>query len=320
MYRMVTAFIVASSFALPDSPQTPAPGPSDGLAKAIEVYEAEVAIVKTDVLSALEREKDRILESRSKAEAKIADLEKLSRQKEAFDKHGQLSADIILRLNGHEGIQRLDRARSQLLRDFDAAAEGYVRTDLNAARDILNRKATFRTSGRIDTATSSNTSGTGRVLSGELPTQTPASANLLRDNSEIEVWRKYVVAPCQGHFVVKDKELEFHCDKVDGTAFHVQFSQLIPTLVEGKEYELEFEVKGEVDRNFRVTVSVDRPDYHDIGFRMSKLQATTSYRSHTYTFVAKKGTEGPHRLVFDLGEQTGSITLRNLSLRRKASG
>lgn len=149
---------------------------------------------------------------------------------------------------------------------------------------------------------------------------TPAAAdgeNLLKPTNELRTWRFELRDGGKGEIKAVDDAIVFTTTEIDGTNWHVQAVQTNLDLKEGQQYVISFEIKAEQPRSVNVTAGIDQPDWHYFGLDESVF-ATTEYKPKQFTFTATDVVPKKNRISFVLGEEKGTVYVRNLVLKAKS--
>jgi len=140
--------------------------------------------------------------------------------------------------------------------------------------------------------------------------------NLLKPTADTGSWNMEALKPAEGSAMAKDREIQFVASKVDGTDWHVQVFQTDLNLVEGERYTVKFRVRSPDNRGYSLRAMIDVEDYHEIGLRQ-ELFAAKHFREESFTFTAKGVVPGKCRIGFVLGDEKGTLIIKNMTLTKE---
>ncbi|MBC8103933.1 MAG: carbohydrate binding domain-containing protein [Cytophagales bacterium] len=101
---------------------------------------------------------------------------------------------------------------------------------------------------------------------------------------------------------------------VDGTDWHIQAQLTGLDLKEGANYTLRFRAKADTVRRLKINAGLDQADWRRVGME-ADASLGTDWQTYQYTFAASQVVPGHSRIAFVLGDQIGTISLRDVSLR-----
>jgi hypothetical protein len=105
--------------------------------------------------------------------------------------------------------------------------------------------------------------------------------------------------------------------KIDATGWHVQAHFTGLNLTEGKTYTVAFQAKvpeGAAARTLSVNTALDQADWHRVGLDTS-VKVGSSWKTYRAFFTAQNVVAGHCRLTFGLGNQAGTVQIRDVSLQ-----
>ncbi len=149
-----------------------------------------------------------------------------------------------------------------------------------------------------------------RLLVGGEPT------NLLKPVADVKSWKFAQVAPATGSIKATEREIHFVTTEVDGTDWHVQGFQVDLNLEEGRTYRVKFKARSTGLRGYSLRAMIDTVDYHEIGLR-EELFASKHYREENITFTAIGVVEGKNRIGFVLGDEKGTLIIKDMTLTKE---
>jgi hypothetical protein len=118
---------------------------------------------------------------------------------------------------------------------------------------------------------------------------------------------------------VADDSVTFDAKKLTGTNWHLQVFQTDLDLKEGQEYTLKVKVSATKRRSFTLVATIDQEDWHEIGLH-EDVSADKEARTLDFTFRATGvATNKKNRIGFMLGDETGDLTIKEMTLTEKAS-
>jgi WD40 repeat protein len=101
---------------------------------------------------------------------------------------------------------------------------------------------------------------------------------------------------------------------VDGTNWHTQLSQFFDDLREGATYRVQFRARAETMTKLVLVAQIGVADWHDIGL-LEEVPLSKDWRDYQYQFQAK-GIAAVNEVVYNVGEQLGTVWISGLSLTK----
>ena len=147
-------------------------------------------------------------------------------------------------------------------------------------------------------------------------TVTAAPKNLLKPTAKIGNWQFEQLEEATGTIATDGDALAITVTKVDGTEWHLQVFQPGLDLKEGKTYVVTGKARASVQRVGQIYAGVNEDDYHPIGLDEA-LDLTPTWRDFTFTFTADSVAAKNNRLGFSLGQEKGTIWLKDVTLAEK---
>ena len=141
-------------------------------------------------------------------------------------------------------------------------------------------------------------------------------APLLKPTADLKSWQFEETDGAKGAVKVDDGAFALTATKVDYTDWHVQAFQAGLDLGEGKEYVLSFAARSSVKRVAQVYVGINEDDYHAVGLD-EVLSLSSEWKSFTFTFKAEGVAAKNNRLGFIVGQETGTVWLKDVTLAPK---
>lgn len=99
--------------------------------------------------------------------------------------------------------------------------------------------------------------------------------------------------------------------------WHIELAQNGLDLEQGETYTLSFWARADQKRPLTIVSSIDMPDWHRIA-PDSQLTLTPDWKRLSVSFTAAHTAKAHNRIVFLLGDATGTIDLADVSLQREA--
>jgi hypothetical protein len=99
--------------------------------------------------------------------------------------------------------------------------------------------------------------------------------------------------------------------------WHIELGQNGLDLEQGETYTLSFWARADKTRPLTIVSSIDMPDWHRIA-PDSQLTLSPDWKRLSVSFTAAHTAKGHNRVVFLLGDTTGTIDLADVSLQREA--
>ena len=153
--------------------------------------------------------------------------------------------------------------------------------------------------------------------------------DLLRDgqfSSGNAYWKFETKPPADGAMDVQPRSsappgvasmvAHFHVKEAGQENWHVQATQTGLDLDQGENYTLSFWARADRSRPLTIVASLDMPDWHRIAPDTS-LSLTPEWKKLTLTFTAAHTVPKHSRIVFVLGDATGTVDLADVSLKHE---
>jgi hypothetical protein len=140
--------------------------------------------------------------------------------------------------------------------------------------------------------------------------------NLLKPVDKDSSWRLELAGGGKGALEIADAAAVFKVTKTTGTNWHVQAFQVDLDLQNGKEYTVKLKMSAPQPRGVTVAAMIDKDDWHDIGLHES-FTVGKDLKAFEYTFRAANVAEKKNRIGFILGEETGDVVVKEMTLTEK---
>ncbi len=141
------------------------------------------------------------------------------------------------------------------------------------------------------------------------------SKNLLKPTAKKESWRLELQETTKGEMESTADEIHFNASEIDGTNWHVQVFQTDLDLEEGKSYTVTFKAHSPDNRGYSLVAMIDQDDWHEIGLH-EDLTATKEVREEKFTFVATGVAANKNRIGFVLGDEEGTLIVKDMVLTK----
>jgi hypothetical protein len=141
--------------------------------------------------------------------------------------------------------------------------------------------------------------------------------NLLKPVNKAESWRLEEHEGGKGTLKAIDDAVVIDVTKVTGTNWHVQAFQVDLDLKEGKEYTLKLKLAASHPRKVLLIASIGTEDWHEIGLH-EDLSVEKEVRSFDFTFRATGVVAMKNRIGFVMGDETGDLIVKDMTLTEKA--
>lgn len=141
--------------------------------------------------------------------------------------------------------------------------------------------------------------------------------NLLKPINKAESWRFEEHEGAKGSLKITDDAAVFNASKVTGTNWHVQAFQVDLDLKEGKEYTVKLKLSASQSRRLLLVATIDKEDWHEIGLH-EDISVNKEVKSFDFTFRASGVAAKKNRIGFVLGEETGDLIVKEMTLTEKA--
>jgi Carbohydrate binding domain len=141
--------------------------------------------------------------------------------------------------------------------------------------------------------------------------------NLLKPVNKAESWRLEQHEGAQATLKIADDAVVFNATKLTGTNWHIQAFQVNLDLKEGKKYTLKLKLAASRPRKVLLVATIDTEDWHEIGLH-EDLSVEKEVRPFDFTFRATGIAAGKNRIGFVMGDETGDLIVKEMSLTEKA--
>jgi hypothetical protein len=148
------------------------------------------------------------------------------------------------------------------------------------------------------------------------PATSEESSNLLKPTNDEASWTFELSGDGAGFMAVIDDSAVFLTTKTTGENWHVQAYMTGLDLKEGQEYVVKFQAKSPESVPLLVVAQIHEEDWHEVGLH-EQLTLSDEYQDFEVTFTASDVVEGNCRLGFVLGDATGIVYVKDLSLTEK---
>lgn len=142
------------------------------------------------------------------------------------------------------------------------------------------------------------------------------SKNMLKPANDPESWRLELNEGGKGDMKAEGDAIVFNVTDIDGTDWHVQAYQTKLDLKNGKEYVVKFKLKAPKANQLLVISGIDEDDWHEIGLH-EELGPSEDFKIYEFTFTANDVAPGNNRLGFVMGNDKGTVSVKDLSLTEK---
>ncbi len=139
--------------------------------------------------------------------------------------------------------------------------------------------------------------------------------NLMKPTNVLESWQFEEHFDGKGTIRVDGEQIVFQTTKQGSENWHVQAYQTRLDLEEGARYELSFNASSAEGRTVYVTAGINEDDWHNIGL-FEECYIGKQPDTYKFTFTASDTRKGNNRVGFVLGDQSGSISVSNLNLKK----
>ena len=141
--------------------------------------------------------------------------------------------------------------------------------------------------------------------------------NLLKPVNKAESWRLEQHEGAKATLKAGDDGVVIDATKLTGTNWHIQAFQVDLDLKEGKEYTLKLKLAASHPRKVLLVAMIDTEDWHEIGLH-EDLSVDKEVRSFDFTFRAIGTVAQNNRIGFLMGDETGALIVKEMSLIEKA--
>ncbi len=132
----------------------------------------------------------------------------------------------------------------------------------------------------------------------------------------IDSWQFELTEGGRGTIAVDGDAIVFRTTKVGLENWHVQAYQIGVDLADGNTYELKFTAKSPDGSTVLVMGIINEEDWHGIGLQ-EEVYLGENFRDYTFTFTASDVVPKNNRIGFVLGENAGTVEVKNMSLLEK---
>lgn len=144
-----------------------------------------------------------------------------------------------------------------------------------------------------------------------------ALPSLLKPTAKLENWELEQHDGAKATVRVDDDAIAVTVEAITATDWNIQLIQAGLELKEGKTYEVKFKAKASLFRPIQVYAGVTEDDFHAVGLD-ELLTLTKEWAEHKITFKAENvGAKNSNRLGFLLGQEKGTVWLRDVTLVAK---
>ncbi len=137
--------------------------------------------------------------------------------------------------------------------------------------------------------------------------------SLLKTANAVDSWVFELHEDGQGTIAVEGDAIVFNTTKLSGENWHVQAYQKDLALKEGTEYELKFSGMSPTNSTILLTAQIHQEDWHNIGLQ-EQIDLGKTYREYKFIWKATDVVPENNRVGFVLGESTGAVHIKGLSL------
>ena len=142
------------------------------------------------------------------------------------------------------------------------------------------------------------------------------SQNMLKPTNDVNSWRFEQAGDGKGTMKAEGDTIVFQTSQTSDKMWHVQAYQSGLDLEEGAGYTVSFEIKADNDDSVVILQGmISQSDWHEIGLH-EDVVLSQQFEKQEFMFWATDVVKDKNRIGFVLGKQTGTVTVRNLVLRR----
>jgi hypothetical protein len=117
---------------------------ADELRKAMKDYQEALTNATSTMLDAFSTEEKKLANNNTRtAKEKIERIDFLQIERKAFEESGRLPSSSGMKIPVNDYQTTMQKAIAKCEKAFDTAANKYLKTDIKAAKDVLERKKTF---------------------------------------------------------------------------------------------------------------------------------------------------------------------------------
>lgn len=139
--------------------------------------------------------------------------------------------------------------------------------------------------------------------------------NLAKPTNLLESWQFEEHFDGKGTIAVNGDRILFTTTTKGNENWHVQAYQTRLDFAEGGTYELTFNASSAEGRTIIVTAGINEDDWHNIGL-FEETYIGKQPDNYKFTFTATDVRKGNNRIGFVLGDQSGSVSIANLTLKK----
>lgn len=148
------------------------------------------------------------------------------------------------------------------------------------------------------------------------PAVAASTTNLLKPFTQTKAWEFEINEDAKGTMKTENGAIALAVNKVDGVDWHVQLYQAGIDLNEGKDYLVTFKARADAKRAALVYAGVNEEDFHSVGLD-EPFDLTPAWTEYKFTFKAEGVVPKNNRLGFIVGQQTGTVYIKDLVLSAK---
>ena len=135
----------------------------------------------------------------------------------------------------------------------------------------------------------------------------------LRATNKTESWRFETTADGKGSMKAEGDAITFVTSETSGENWHVQAYQAGLKLEEGADYKVTFEIKSPESKTVLLVAQINEEDWHEIGLH-EEIYASKDWSKEEISFTAQDIVNNKNRIGFILGEEKGSVSIKNMKL------
>ncbi len=140
--------------------------------------------------------------------------------------------------------------------------------------------------------------------------------NLLKPVNKAESWRFETHEGAKGALEIIDDTAVFKAGVLTGTNWHIQAFQVDLDLKEGQDYTLKIKMRAPQRRSVTVVATIDKEDWHEIGLH-EDVTLEKDLKTFEFTFQARDVADKKNRIGFVLGDETGDLVVKEITLTEK---
>ncbi len=139
--------------------------------------------------------------------------------------------------------------------------------------------------------------------------------NLLSPTANLESWRFETAEGGAGTMKTVDDSMVFETTATTGTNWHVQAYQGRIDLENGQEYVVRFKMKSPESCSVLLLGLINQADWHEIGLN-EELSTSKEFKDYEVSFVARDVVPGNCRIGFELGNDKGTVVVKDVTLTK----